>query len=76
MRDVANGEREVTKAKKVPLGPALIWSSATLDAMARITERDIEQAKRMWRRLAPLKFRSLLDAKERADMESEERGNG
>lgn len=61
---MANGERDTAKAKRVPLGPALIWSSATLDAMSRITERDVEQAKRMWRRLAPPKYRNLLDARE------------
>lgn len=38
------------------------WSEADLDALAVITDADIEAARRYWLRVLPRRYRDLLDA--------------
>lgn len=46
----------------VPLGKPLPLSEADLTEAAKITDEDIERAKKFWRMFAPEKFIDLLDA--------------
>lgn len=48
--------------KRVPLGKPLPLTSAELTEAAKITEEDIERAKKFWRMFAPDGFVDLLDA--------------
>lgn len=47
---------------KVPLGSPLPLSEADLTEAAKITEEDIERARKFWRMFAPDGFVDLLDA--------------
>lgn len=57
--------------RKVPLGPAIQWSADFLDPNTplEITELDIEQARQVWRRDAPKRYKTLLDATEETRQE-------
>ena len=47
---------------KIPLGKPLQLTDEELDAMAEITPEDIEKTKKLWRKVAPDKYKDLLDA--------------
>lgn len=55
-------EAEPPKPRKNAL-IALKRSEAEIDRLARVTEDDIREGKRYWRRKALPKYRGLLDAK-------------
>lgn len=48
--------------KKVPLGAPLPLTDADLTEAAKITDEDIERARKFWRMFAPDGFVDLLDA--------------
>jgi hypothetical protein len=49
---------------KVPLGKPLQLTEKELEELAKVTEKDIEKAKKFWRKNAPPEFKNLLDAEE------------
>jgi hypothetical protein len=51
------------KQKRVPLGQAIQWTDADLDALSNITEADIKEAGGWWQDNAPKKYKKLLEAK-------------
>lgn len=53
-----------------PLGKPLPLTDAELDALAEITDDDIERARALWRRTVPPEFRDLLDAEYIPDEEA------
>lgn len=48
--------------RKVPIGKPLHLTPKQLDKLAQVTDEDIEQAKKLWRKYAPPVFADLLDA--------------
>jgi len=48
--------------KRVPLGKPLRHTKKQLDELSKITPVDIERAQVLWRKYAPRKFKTLLDA--------------
>lgn len=52
-----------TPPKPKPVGHAEPWTQADIDALAEITPEDIASAKATFKRLAPKRARTLLDAK-------------
>lgn len=56
-------------AKRVPLGAALNWSEAELDALAAVTPGEIATAQTRWRQDAPEAAKTLLDAEPRENAE-------
>lgn len=49
--------------KRKPLGPALKWDSAALDALSAVTPATIAQAQAHWRNVVDPRYADLLDAK-------------
>jgi len=47
--------------KKVPLGKAIIWSKDDLKQLGSVNPKDVALAKLYWRRLAPRRYRNVLD---------------
>jgi hypothetical protein len=50
--------------KQPNIGKPLDLSDFALDILAEVTEDDIQRARALWRRTAPVEFRNLLDAEE------------
>lgn len=53
---------QMADKKQVPLGKPLELTDAELEALAEVTEEDIAEAKKLWRKEAPAEFKNLLDA--------------
>lgn len=52
-----------TPPKPKPVGHAVAWSQAEIDRLAEITPEDIASAKATFKRLAPKRIKTLLDAR-------------
>lgn len=63
------GAQAARGAKPVPLGDALNWSEAELDALSEVTPGDVLAAQTRWRQDAPDAAKSLLDAEPRENAE-------
>ena len=48
--------------KTVPLGKPLELTDEELDILAEVTEEDIAEARRRWKKVVPAEIKSLLDA--------------
>jgi hypothetical protein len=54
------------KREKVkPVGSSLRWSKEAIARLSLVDEEDVSAARAHWRRLAPRRFKNLLEAKKR-----------
>lgn len=60
---MGKGSQPNRPAVRRPVGRAIKWSSEAIDALAQVSEADIEEAAEYWRANAPARFKTLLDSK-------------
>lgn len=63
MPDDPQTKKTPTEAKRKPRGSARIWNATDIARMTRITNLDVANAARWWRKHAVPRYRKILDAR-------------